>query len=151
MAKAKAKARERPQSLIEAVMNYFMACPLLRDGAFRLDALGEQPTEYVVEVGVFDPVIESYIDGSSDRRYQVNFGSREAYELDRIQNMANTAFYEMFSAWVEEQNRSKNLPELPDGCTPETIAALSSGYLFSEDGQTARYQIQIELTYHKEA
>lgn len=145
-----AKKRARPASIIEGVIAYLVKCPLLKDGAFRLDAMGDQPTEYVVEVGAFDPVIEIYVDGSSDRRYQVNFGSRETYDLDRVQNMANTAFYEEFSAWLDGQNRAGRLPELPDGCTPETIKALSSGFLFSEDGKSARYQIQIELTYHKD-
>lgn len=142
---------KKPRSVVEGVVAYFAACPLLKDGAFRLDALADKPTEYVIEVGVFDPVIETYIDGSSDRRYQVNFGSREVYDLDRIQNMENSTFYESFSGWLEEQNAAGRFPELPPKCTPETIRALSSGYLFDEDGKNARYQIQIELTYHKEA
>lgn len=141
----------RPDSIIEGVVAYIEACPLLKDGAFRLDALGEQPTEYVIEVGAFDPIVETYIDGSSDRRYQVNFGSREVYDLDRIQNMANSTFYEDFANWIDQQNKLGVLPSLPDGCTPEAIKALSSGYLFSEDGKNARYQIQIELIYYKEA
>lgn len=151
MADKSTGATERPSSIIEGVVAYLEVCPLLKDGAFRLDALGDQPTEYVIEVGVFDPVIETYIDGSSDRRYQVNFGSREAYDLDRLQNMANSSFYEGFASWLEGQNRAGILPGLPVGCTPETIEAQSSGYLFNEDGKSARYQIQIELTYHKEA
>lgn len=151
MANKSTMAAERPSSVIEGLVVYFKACPLLKDGAFRLDALGEQPVEYAIEVGVFDPVIETYIDGSSDRRYQISFGSREEYDLDRVRNMENSAFYERFAEWVEGQNKRGDLPALPEGCTPETIRALSSGYLFDENGEHARYQIQIELTYHKAA
>ena len=34
---------------------------------------------------------------------------------------------------------------------PEQLTVLSSGYLFDEAMQNARYQIQLELIYHKEA
>lgn len=150
MARAKAKAG-RPASIIEGLIAYFVRCPLLKDGAFRLDAMGDQPTEYSVTVGAFDPVIEEYIDGSSDRRYQISFGSRETYDLDRVQNIANSTFYEEIADWIDKQNRTGSFPDLPEGCTPETIKALSSGFLFNEDGKSARYQIQVELTYHKAA
>lgn len=141
----------KPASVIEGMAEFIAGCPILKDGAFRVDAMGDEPTEYSIEVGTFDPFIEKYIDGSSDKRYQVNFASREEYDLDRIQNIANIAFYEAFAEWIKESNRSGRLPELPEGCHPETIAVLSSGYLFSEDQKTARYQIQIEMTYHEDA
>ncbi len=139
------------KSIIEGVTAFFLNCPLLADGVFRVDALGDQPQEYAIENGIFNPVIETYIDGSSDRRYQFNFSGREYYGMDRLQNIANSSFYEEFAAWVEAQNAAGNFPELPDGMYPEQLAVLSSGYLFDEAMQNARYQIQLELTYHKEA
>lgn len=142
---------EKPKSVIEGVGNYFMACPLLKDGTFHVDALGDEAGEYTIGVGSFDPVIERYLDGSSDRRYRVTFGSREEYDLDRVQNIANSTFYEDLAEWIEDQDAAGNLPELPEKCHPETIRAVSSGFLFSENGETARYEIQVEVTYHKEA
>ena len=68
-----------------------------------MDALGDEPQEYTIETGIFNPIIETYIDGSSDRRYQFNFGSREYYSMDRLQNIANSTFYEDFANWVEAQ------------------------------------------------
>ena len=97
-----------------------------------------------------DP-IETYIDGSSDRRYQFNFGSREYYNMDRLQNIANSTFYEDFANWVEAQEAAGNFPELPEGMHPEQLSVLSSGYMFDESMRNARYQIQLELIYHKEA
>lgn len=139
------------KSIIEGVAAFFTACPLLADGAFRVDALGDKPQEYVIETGIFTPVIETYIDGSSDRRYQFNFGSREFYGMDRLQNIANSTFYEDFADWVEAQDAAGNFPELPEGMHAEQLHVLSSGYLFDEAMQNARYQIQLELIYHKEA
>ena len=34
---------------------------------------------------------------------------------------------------------------------PEQLSMLSSGYMFDESMRNARYQIQLELIYHKEA
>lgn len=80
------------KSIIEGVADFFKDCPLLNAGVFRVDALGDEPQEYTIETGIFNPIIETYIDGSSDRRYQFNFGSREYYSMDRLQNIANSTF-----------------------------------------------------------
>lgn len=138
-------------TIIEGVTNFFLKCPLLKNGAFRLNALGKEPVQYTIETGVFDPVVKGYINGDSERIYQFNFGSREYYSLDRIQNTANSAFYEKFAAWVEEQDRKENFPEMPDKCTPQSLRVLSSGYLYDGAQKNARYQIQLELNYYQEA
>lgn len=138
-------------SIIEAVVEFFQDCPLLGDGAFRVDALGDEPLEYVIETGIFTPVIETYIDGSSDRRYQFNFGSREYYSMDRFQTIANSTFYEKFADWVEAQDAAGHYPDMPEGMHPEKLRLLSPGYMFDESLRNARYQIQLELIYHKEA
>lgn len=141
----------RPTTIIEGVATFFLACPLLADGAFRMDALGDAATEYAIEVSIFTPVIETYVDGSTERRYQFNFTSREEYNMDRIQNIANSGFYEALARWVEEQNAAGNFPDMPEGMTPEQLNALSSGFMMDEAMQNARYQIQLEIIYHQEA
>lgn len=137
-------------SIIEGITNYFMQCPLLRDGAFRVDALGEKPIEYVIETGIFDPVVRTYVNGDTERMYQFTFGSREFYSMDRLQNIQNSAFYEQFADWIEEQNWNSNFPELPEKCTPQELAVLSPGYLYDMTMKHARYQIQLQLNYYKE-
>lgn len=139
------------KSIIDGVAEFFKDCPLLKPGALRVDALGSKPLEYVIEVGIFNPIIETYIDGSSDRRYQFNFGSREYYSMDRVQDIANSTFYEDFAQWVEDQAAAGHFPELPAGMHPEKLSVLSPGYMFDEALKNARYQIQLELIYHKEA
>lgn len=140
----------KPESIIEGIIKFFLQCPLLKDGVFNLDALGDSPTEYVIEGGVFDPVIATYINGDTEEQFQFTFGSREEYSLDRINNISNTAFYERFSEWIKEQNRAGRFPELPDGCTPRQLRCTSSGYIFNVAGTSARYQIQLVLEYYKE-
>ena len=92
------------QSIMEGLSNYFLACPLLKDGVFRVNALGSEPVEYALETAITPPVVKRYVDGSSIRQCQFNFNSREAYSMDRILAIQNDCFYEEFCNWVEEQN-----------------------------------------------
>lgn len=137
-------------SIIEGITNFFLKCPLLKDGAFRVDALGDSAVEYTIETGIFTPVVTTYVNGDTERIYQFNFGSREFYSMDRIQNIENSAFYEKFSNWVEKQNWNENFPEMPEKCYPRALTVLSPGYLFDGSMKNARYQIQLQLEYYKE-
>ena len=137
-------------SIIEAITDYFKDCPLLEDGAFRVDALGNEPVEYMIETGIFEPVLMRYINGDTLRQYQFNFSSREYYSMDRVQNIKNSEFYENFATWIEEQNAARRFPDLPLGCRPQGVEILSSGYVFEGSIQNARYQIQLRLVYKKE-
>ncbi len=138
------------KSIIEGITNYFIKCPLLKDGAFRVDALGDKGVEYTIETGIFTPIVATYVNGDTLRIYQFNFGSREFYSMDRLQNIENSTFYEQFAAWVEEQERQGNYPEMPEKCYPRELVVLSPGYLYDGSMKTARYQIQLQLEYYKE-
>lgn len=137
-------------SVIEGIVDYIGKCPLLKDGVFRVDALGDEAVEYTVETGVFEPLIKRYVNGDEEKQYQFNFGSREYYSMDRIQNMQNSAFYEKFADWIENQNRRGELPELPENCYATQIEVLSNGYMFDGSMKNARYQIALRLVYQKE-
>lgn len=139
------------KSVLEGVTEYFLRCPLLKDGVFRVDALGPDPVEYTIETGIFDPVIQRYVDGSSERQYQFQFGSREFYSMDRVQNIENSTFYEGFADWVEMKSDEGELPELPKGMHAEELEVLSPGYIFDGAMKNARYQISLRLIYFKEA
>ena len=131
------------KSIIEGLEKYFLQCDMLKDGCLRVDFMGEKPIEYTIEVLPCDPVIKRYINGDTVRQYLFAFGSREHYSQERLQNIQNSAFYERFSDWVENQNKSGNLPELLDGMEAQGIYVVSSGYLFGESKRSARYQIQL--------
>ena len=45
------------KSIIEGVADFFKDCPLLNAGVFRVDALGDEPQEYTIETGIFNPII----------------------------------------------------------------------------------------------
>lgn len=138
-------------SIIKALTDYFMGCPLLKNGAFRVDYLGISPMEYSIDVMPVNPILKRYADGSSVRQYLFAFSSREFYSPDRLQNIQNGAFYESLSDWVESNSKAGNLPSLPEGEEAQKMLVVSSGYLFDAKMKSARYQIQLRLNYFKEA
>lgn len=138
-------------SIIEGITNYFLKCPLLKDGVFRVDALGSEPVEYAIETAVTSPVLKTYVDGSSIRQYQFHFNSREAYSMDRILAIQNESFYEELCNWVEGQSASGNLPELPKGCEAQALTVLAPGFMLDATMENAFYQVQLQLQYFKEA
>lgn len=141
----------KADSIIDALEKYFIGCELLKDGALRVDYLGEKPVEYTIEVLPCDPVVKRYLGGSTIRQYLFAFGSREFYSQERLQNIQNSAFYERLADWVETKSMSGVLPELPDGMEAQQLEVVSSGYLFDGSMTNARYQIQLRLLYFKEA
>ncbi len=138
-------------SIIEGLTDYFLQCPLLKDGVFRVDALGSEPVEYALATGMTSPVVRTYVDGSSIRQYQFNFNSREAYSMDRILAIQNESFYEAFCNWVEEQSMIGNLPEMPEGCEAQALTVLTPGFMLDATMENAFYQVQLQLQYFKEA
>lgn len=138
-------------SIIEGLADYFLRCPLLKDGVFRVDALGSEPVEYALESAITSPVVRTYVDGSSIRQYQFNFNSREAYSMDRILAIQNENFYENFCSWVEEQSMIGNLPEMPEGCEAQALTVLAPGFMMDATMENAFYQVQLRLQYFKEA
>lgn len=141
----------KADSIIDALEKYFIGCELLKDGALRVDYLGEKPVEYTIEVLPCDPVVKRYLGGSTVRQYLFAFGSKEFYSQERLQNIQNSAFYERLADWVETKSMSGVLPELPDGMEAQQLEVVSSGYLFDGSMTNARYQIQLRLLYFKEA
>ena len=138
-------------SIIEGLTDYFLQCPLLKDGVFRVDALGSEPVEYALATGMTSPVVRTYVDGSRIRQYQFNFNSREAYSMDRILAIQNESFYEDFCNWVEEQSMIGNLPEMPEGCEAQALTVLTPGFMLDATMENAFYQVQLQLQYFKEA
>ena len=138
------------ESIIQGLTDYFMKCPLLKDGVFRVDSLGNEAVEYTIETGVVSPVMQTYLDGSSVRQYKFNFGSREYYSLDRLENIQNSTFYEKLCDWIEAQSDAGILPDMPEKCEAEKLIVNAPGYMFDATMKTARYQIQLTLQYFKE-
>ena len=135
------------RSIIKSVRDFFLSCPLLKDGKLNVDYLGAEPTEYVIEGTPVADIARQYTDGASLRRYHFIFGSREYYGSELQTNLENNGFYEQLAEWIEGESRAGNLPRLGNGKAAQRLEVLSTGYLFDANGKDARYQIQCALLY----
>lgn len=135
--------------IIEAVREFIMKFPKLKDGALLVDYLGNSPIEYTVEAVPCSPVIKKYIDGSCEKQFLFLFASREFYSDDVNICIENLAFYEDFTDWIHKCNNSGNLPILSGNRIATEIEILTSDYLLYADADTARYQIQMRLIYRE--
>ncbi len=140
------------KAMTESVRNYLAKCPALCDRAkvWSINFLGSSALSYTVEDVPGEPIRKRYIDGSAVRERSFVLASREVYTKDAVTQARNIKIYDMVCAWIEEQNRAGVFPEIPNGI-PEAVEVSSSGYVMQQDGNTARYQIQIKIIYNTEA
>ena len=131
--------------------DYFAECPLLQDGKLIFDYLGIEPVEYTIETVPTEPIFKKYVDGSTIRQYPFVFASRESFGANVWGNIDTADFYEKLSNWVESQSNLRNLPNFDEEYRYSiSLEVTSSGYVFQEDTDNARYQIQLVLKYYKD-
>ena len=141
---------------IKAMLDWLAECPLaatLNDGdvAFAIEYLGAdtQQTQFSLEATPTAPLLEQYVRGSLRAKNYV-LASRMTYSQDTVEQAANSSFWDEFAAWVEEQSNSGRLPQLAEGKTAERVVCLSPGYIMSQDSNSCRFQIQLQLQYYQE-
>lgn len=92
--------------------------------------------------------VESWIIGVVKRRDVYSFRSRKSYSQDTIINLKNIGFFEQFEKAIKTNNEEGNLPEIEN---IESIECLNCGTMISNnDGKTATFDIQIQITYREE-
>lgn len=134
--------------MIDKLRNYFFKLGIIDGNSnINVDFLSNEPIQYVIEPIPVEPIIKAYKDGGSLRQFVFQFGSREYYGTDVIQNMKNTEFYEEFSALIEDNNKKGVLPEI-DGI--QSIECLSNGTINEDNTNNAKYIIQMRIVYYKD-
>lgn len=139
---------------IQAMLEWLASCPLATtlnngDVAFSIDYLGSDPCQFSLESTPTAPILEQYI-RSSLRAKNYILASRMSYTEDLVQQAANSAFWDDFAEWVEDQALAQNLPRLEGGKTAEAVVCLSPGYILDQGASTCRFQIQLQLQYYQE-
>lgn len=133
--------------MISKIRQYFFDLGIIDENSnINVDFLSNKPIEYVIEPMPVEPVIRQYADGSSLRQFVFQFGSREYFGADVIQNMRNTEFYEDFSELIEDNNKKGVLPKI-DGI--QSIECLNNGTINEDNTDNAKYVIQMRITYYK--
>lgn len=141
---------------IQIMLDWLASCPLacaLNDGdvVFAIEYLGAdaEQVQFSLEATPTAPVLEQFFFGSRRAKNYV-LASRMAYSADQVQQAANSSFWDDFAAWAERQSGEGNLPQLGPGKRAEQVVCLSPGYIMSQDENSCRFQIQLQLQYYQE-
>lgn len=136
--------------MVDKIRDYFLEHVQLADEFDNIlaDFLEEDATSYVIEPIPSEIVIRPYSDGGSLRQFVFQFGSREFYDSSVAQNIENLNFYEEFQNEIEENNKNGILPDI-DGI--QSIECLNNGTIQDVQNGTAKYFINMRITYEKEA
>lgn len=134
-------------TIIESLRDYFLTCPLMGNCKINVDLLPESGMEYSIDPEQAAEILKKFVNGDTQRQYLFMIRSVNSYGSDVLQNMANSGFFEKFSAWLEKQTNLEKLPDLPIGKSPELIEAQSTGFLFKTSPNSGKYQIQCRLIY----
>ena len=141
-----------PESIIAGIREYIDAVPLMREFDKKNRHINWTDADND-NYGIFpdtDSLLEEYVDGTEIRKYvcQINIRRFAALDADRLKN---TEFLERLQRWFAKQTDEENLPEMPEGCTPEEITA-DNAMLLDMDaaGKKGTYTIQIILKYTRE-
>lgn len=138
---------------IEHLRKWFRACPVLsRDNHFRVDYLAEEATEYALyavpsTVRFHENVLGEHIPNDI-QTLDFIFASKESFGANEMQNIANYGFYQDVTDWIISQNSMRNLPEINEGRVLSIVPTLTP-YVAIPGTNSAKYQIQIKLTYRR--
>lgn len=135
-------------TIIDGVRAWLKTYEGLADGRLSVDFLPEEAKSYSVDTVPTTEIVKRYLDGSSIRQFLFCVSSREFYSDNIAQNVDNQAFYEGLAAWLERKSKLRQLPDIGTGRTVRSIEISSTAYPFVVDEHgTARYQLQLKLTY----
>ena len=136
--------------MVDKIRDYFLKNVSLAKEFDNIlaDFLGDEATSYTIEPIPVEPVVKSYADGGSLNQFVFQFGSREFYDDSVAQNINNLGFYEKFQEEIETNNKNGVLPEITG---IQSIECLNNGTIQDVQSGTAKYVIQMRITYEKEA
>lgn len=135
--------------MVDKLRQYFLNHVTLAEEFKRIlaDFLGDDATDYTIETIPIEPVLKQYADGSYLGQLTFQFGSREYYDDSDNQNIENLDFYERFQQEIEENNKNGILPDI-EGI--QSIECLSNGTIQDVENKTAKYIIQMRITYFRD-
>ena len=92
--------------------------------------------------------VENWIIGIQKKKEVYSFRSRKSYSQDTINNLKNIGFFEDFERLIKSNNEEGILPDIKG---IESIECLNCGTMLNnQDGKTATFDIQIQITYREE-
>lgn len=140
-------------SAIKAMQEWLKTCPLvaqlLEDGVvFNIDYLPDRAPQFSIEDSPSDPIVTQYFSGSERVKNYV-LASRMEYSPDVWLQAGNSAFWDNFITWIEDQSDLGRLPDLGPRRQALQVAVTDSGCIMTSEDGACRFQIQIQLLYYQ--
>ena len=110
----------------------------------NVDMLSNDINNYSIDKIPTSSVVEKWITGLEIHRDVYSFRSRNTYSQDKINNLENIGFFEIFEDIINSNNKEGILPDI-DGI--ESIECLNHGTMLVNDSKTAIFNIQIQIVY----
>ena len=115
-----------------------------RDYQISADFLGDVG-DYSLDKIPTNTEVENWIIGIQKKRDVYSLRNRKSYGITYIEKLKNIGFFEDFERLIKSNNEEGILPDI-EGI--ESIECLNCGTMLNnEDGKTATFDIQIQITY----
>ena len=137
-------------TVFESLRAWLLTCPLLEGQRLNANYLGAEPLEFALFEVPMAEQVAYYLDGTSIRQKAVAIAALQDYSPDLLEQLAASGFWSELEEWIEEQNDLGELPDLGERRTADSVKVSASHYVLYTSAQTARYQIQLLLTYEQE-
>lgn len=138
-------------SNIEIMRKWLLSAGLFKSGEkFNANFLDPDATGFSIEDVPTTPVVKSFSDGSALMAKNFVVAGRLPTGKDKRTNYTGSGFWDALCLWIKEQDNDGSLPPI-DGV--QSVAVTNTGYVMemNMDTNSARYQIQISITYLQEA
>lgn len=138
-------------TMIGILRDYFQRAPGFGRERLEINCLPGDVDRCSIDAVPCEPIQAVYLDGSTVRQYLFTLSSRMYHGADLRGQEANMAVFEGLEDWLETKRVFRDLPALGVGKKVRDVEIASSAYpyIVSPDG-TARYQVQLRLTYLQE-
>ena len=135
--------------MLDKIRKYFKEHVTLAEefNGILVDFLGEEATSYSIEPIPTENILRAYTDGGALYQLVFQFGSKEFYDESLNQNIENINFYERLQDEIDKNNKKGILPDI-DGI--QSIECLNNGTIQDIQNGTAKYGIQMRITYFRD-
>lgn len=137
-------------SIISAVKEFLLTCPLFDEIPITIDYLPSSATEAAIEAVPVPYTVKQYTDGSKICRYQFIVALRFPWFADENEGLLCSRWFEDFSNWLDSQTEANILPILPEGLKAINMYATPNRFGVDGKNSSGRYQMVCQMTFFKD-
>lgn len=135
----------------DSVTEYFYA-PFIEtlNRAPKFNFSDDSPDSIGIMPSYGETVVKRFINGDCLKEYPFSIVITRDYSTGQDEvNLEAMNMCQSIMQWIDKQNEQKNFPVFPDNCIVESIENMQNLPNISNvsEGKSARYVIQIKITY----